>query len=181
MQQEPFPNANALARRYRICGYMGMSLGDKSQVGTVQTLTENGRTVSGYNISDMSGFVFMPINGGSDLYNCTRLWEGEMKFSVVMFAILFTFYIHFAFCFWCHTQDRMIIEQQVYEGIYGPQGYSMNMMMSDNMMNNPGMMNNGNPSMMMNIKPSTGERTNTDNDGQRSLAQVARAVFGRLR
>ncbi|GAA5811859.1 hypothetical protein MFLAVUS_005305 [Mucor flavus] len=142
----------------------------KSQTRTVQSLTINNSTtstISGYNISDISGFVFMPINEGSDLYNCTRLWEDEMKFSVV----------HFAFCFWRHTQDRMVWEQQMFEGMYGPQGYN-NMMMNGNMMNNPGMMMNGNPPMMMNnIKP-MGEQKNIDHDGQRSLAQIARAVFG---
>lgn len=68
----------------------------------------------------------------------------------------------------------------MFEGMYGPQGYN-NMMMNGNMMNNPGMMMNGNPPMMMNnIKP-MGEQKNIDHDGQRSLAQIARAVFGRLR
>lgn len=68
----------------------------KSQTRTVQSLTINNSTtstISGYNISDISGFVFMPINEGSDLYNCTRLWEDEMKFSVVIFFILFTLYV----------------------------------------------------------------------------------------
>lgn len=68
----------------------------KSQTRTVQSLTINNsttHTISGYNVSDISGFVFIPIREGSDLYNCTRLWEDEMKFSVVMFVILFTLYV----------------------------------------------------------------------------------------
>ncbi|KAI8082434.1 hypothetical protein BDF21DRAFT_262868 [Thamnidium elegans] len=156
----------------------------KSQSRTVQALTINNSTtstISGYNISEISGFVFMPIHEGSDLYNCTRLWEDEIKFSVVIFVILFTLYIHFAFCFWCHTQDLMIMEQQILESMYGPQGYNNNMLMNNPMMNNQGMMMSGNPTMRMNnIKP-MGDQKNTDDDGQRSLAQIARVVFRRLR
>ncbi|CAO3670883.1 unnamed protein product [Rhizopus stolonifer] len=55
---------------------------------------------------------FTPTLSGSDLYNCSRLWESEMKLSVALFVILFFVYIHFAFCFWNYTQERMLIRAE---------------------------------------------------------------------
>ncbi|KAG2203231.1 hypothetical protein INT46_002513 [Mucor plumbeus] len=117
---------------------------------------------------------------GASLYNCTRLWEDEVKLSVVVFVILFTVYIHFAMCFWRHTQVCMReFEVMAYE-------MANSMMQNNNMMNNNNMMMpNANPNMMMNLAPNKGRSvaTNQDvkNDGQKSLAQLTRAAFGRLR
>jgi hypothetical protein len=36
---------------------------------------------------------FTAIHPGSDLYNCSRLWEDEIKFSVVVFVIMFALYV----------------------------------------------------------------------------------------
>lgn len=36
---------------------------------------------------------FTSRENGASLYNCTRLWEDEVKFSVVVFVILFTVYV----------------------------------------------------------------------------------------
>ena len=71
------------------------------------------------------------------------------------------------------------------------QSYNNNMMMNNNNMmgNNPNMMNpnmmmGNNPNMMMNnVKPTSKEQgfEPENNDQQKSLAQMTRALFGRLR
>ncbi|KAG2212317.1 hypothetical protein INT47_001677 [Mucor saturninus] len=183
----------------------------KSQLETVKTLTINNNTVhtiAGFDATNVSGLVFIPTNKTMDAYNCSRLWEDEMKFSVVIFVILFTLYIHFAFCFWYYTQDVMGKHEQMYEAFHNQQQGFIN----SNLMNNPMMMNNPNlmiptnqPMMMptnqtgimptnqpmMNNNPSSmknsinpmysNEEKQYDDDGQKSLAQLARAAFGRLR
>lgn len=40
-----------------------------------------------------SQLEFTSRGNGLSLYNCTRLWEDEVKFSVVVFVILFTVYV----------------------------------------------------------------------------------------
>lgn len=68
----------------------------KSHSDTVEALTINNNTVhtfAGFDSTNITGVVFFPKTEGSDIYNCTRLWEDEMKFSVVIFVILFTLYV----------------------------------------------------------------------------------------
>ncbi|CEG85072.1 hypothetical protein RMATCC62417_18804 [Rhizopus microsporus] len=57
--------------------------------------------------------LYSPTISGSDLYNCTRLWENELKFGVVVFVILFVFYVHIAFCFWNFTQEKLLIRAEM--------------------------------------------------------------------
>ncbi|KAG1168546.1 hypothetical protein G6F71_009021 [Rhizopus microsporus] len=57
--------------------------------------------------------LYSPTVSGSDLYNCTRLWENELKFGVVIFVILFVFYVHIAFCFWNFTQEKLLIRAEM--------------------------------------------------------------------
>lgn len=83
-------------------------------------------------------------------------------------------------CFWRYTQVCMReFEAMAYE-------MANSMMQNNNMMNNNNMMMpNANPNMMMNLASNKGRSvaTNQDlkDDGQKSLAQLARAAFGRLR
>lgn len=69
----------------------------KSQTDTVKTITINNsttHTIGDFDSTNITGLVFIPLEQGSDLYNCTRLWEDEMKFAIVIFAILFTLYVN---------------------------------------------------------------------------------------
>ncbi|KAI9347852.1 hypothetical protein BD770DRAFT_166632 [Pilaira anomala] len=150
----------------------------KMEVNSLVIKNDMEHTIGGLNVTEVSSFVFLPIREGSDLYNCTRLWEDEVKFSVVTFVILFALYVHFAFCFWYHTQERRIEEEIIYDmlNVY-PNNFNNNM-------NSFGGMRNVNVSMM-NAHPSTKNPADIPevvvDDGQRSLAQITRAVFGRLR
>lgn len=69
---------------------------EKSHVETLRSLTihnDTMYTIAGIDGNTVSGYVFIPKNQTMDAYNCTRLWEDEMKFSVVIFVILFTLYV----------------------------------------------------------------------------------------
>jgi hypothetical protein len=69
----------------------------------------------------------------------------------------------------------MALYDQIYDAFNNPQQYNNNMMMNpNNNMMNPNM-------MMSNIKPGAVNHQRREEDGQRSLAQLTRAVFGRLR
>jgi hypothetical protein len=64
------------------------------------------------------------------------------------------------------------------------QNYGNMMMGNNNMMmgNNQNMMMGNNPNMMMNnVKPTGREGMDHQNDEQKSLAQLTRALFGRLK
>ncbi|KAK4519584.1 uncharacterized protein ATC70_009820 [Mucor velutinosus] len=127
-----------------------------------------------------SQLEFTSRGNGLSLYNCARLWEDEVKFSAVVFVILFSVYIHFAMCFWRYTQVRMReMEAFAFE-------MANSMMQNNNMMNNNMMMSNANPNMMMNLAPNKGRSVPTmqhveKENNQKSLAQLTRAAFGRLR
>ncbi|KAI8641333.1 hypothetical protein BD408DRAFT_418340 [Parasitella parasitica] len=142
-----------------------------------------------------SQIYFSSRRNGASLYNCTRLWEDEAKLAVVLFFIFLIVYIHFAMCFWRYTQVRMRELEAIAYEIAKNINNNINMMsnntnmmsnntnmMSNNtnmMSNNTNMMNNNN--MMMNLAPNKEADQTMVNDDQKSLAQLARAVFGRLR
>ncbi|RCH86201.1 hypothetical protein CU098_002485 [Rhizopus stolonifer] len=103
----------------------------------------------------------------SNLYNCTRLWEDEVKFACVLYVILFTLYVHFAFCFWRFTQERW----SAYEAML-----RLNMMPNEAMVpNNFSMTNNNTNTMMMNLAPK--DRNKKTEEGQKSLAEMTRAFL----
>ncbi|KAI9473888.1 MAG: hypothetical protein EXX96DRAFT_579778 [Benjaminiella poitrasii] len=120
-----------------------------------------------------SQLTFTPRGDNNSLYNCTRLWEDEMKLSAVVFVILLVTYIHAALCFRYHTYERFHIEQDI-----------MAQMANNAMLQNGNMMmpNNTNPTTMMNIAPEKMDNSRLQEDnGQKSLAQIVRAAFSRLR
>ncbi|CAO3632555.1 unnamed protein product [Mucor hiemalis] len=172
-----------------------LSKSRSSTLNTLANLPNNSTVFTSNNITSFNSSTvtsYQSIISGSDLYNCTRLREDEIKLSIVVFVILFTIYVHFAFCFWCYTQDRLKLQQQFYEAMESQNYGNMmnnnpNMMMGNNpnmmMGNNPNMMMGNNPNMMMNnIKPNNAkEGVEYDEKEQKSLAQLTRAVFGRLR
>jgi hypothetical protein len=71
----------------------------KSRMSTLNTLSNlpsNSTTfvssnITSFNSSTVSGY--QSLVSGSDLYNCSRLREDEIKLSVVVFIILFTLYV----------------------------------------------------------------------------------------
>lgn len=67
----------------------------KMEVNSLVIKNDFEHTIGGLNVTEVSSFVFLPIREGSDLYNCTRLWEDEVKFSVVIFVILFALYVSY--------------------------------------------------------------------------------------
>ena len=72
---------------------------DRSRSSTIDTLSnlKNNSTtfvannITSFNSSSVTGY--QSLIPGSDLYNCSRLREDEIKFSIVLFVILFTLYV----------------------------------------------------------------------------------------
>lgn len=83
VQKGPF-NDWCLSRSRTDTTYQINSAPDSSPIFTNSNLTSPIHL-------QVSGFT--PIHPGSDLYNCLRLWEDEIKFSVVVFVILFVLYV----------------------------------------------------------------------------------------
>ncbi|KAI8973283.1 hypothetical protein BDF20DRAFT_914753 [Mycotypha africana] len=120
---------------------------------------------------------FIDRKNGMGLYNCSRLWEDEIKLSVIVFIIMFITYIHFAVCFWCYTQDRM----REYEEALAFELTNSSMMHNHNnnmMMHNPSMMGGQNHNVMMNIPRAAKTK---GQDSKRNLADITRNFFGNLR
>ncbi|OBZ88536.1 hypothetical protein A0J61_03415 [Choanephora cucurbitarum] len=111
----------------------------------------------------------------NNIYNCEKLWEDEIKFACILYVILFTLYVHFAFCFWRYTQERW----SAYEAMM-----RLNMMQNESMV--PNIYNNTLPSnnantMMMNISSSQSqEKENTTKDNQKSLSQITEEFIKRV-
>ncbi|KAI8364284.1 hypothetical protein EDC96DRAFT_511159 [Choanephora cucurbitarum] len=127
-----------------------------------------------YNSSTPIIFVSKQPNN-NNIYNCEKLWEDEIKFACILYVILFTLYVHFAFCFWRYTQERW----SAYEAMM-----RLNMMQNESMVPNiynntlPG--NNAN-TMMMNISSSQNqEKENVTKDNQKSLSQITEEFIKRI-
>ncbi|KAI7904713.1 uncharacterized protein BX663DRAFT_503266 [Cokeromyces recurvatus] len=122
------------------------------------------------------------ISRGGDnlgLYNCTRLWESELKLSIIVFVILLVTYIHAALCFRYYTYERLHAEQEM-----RIQMSNLVLMQNGNIL----MPQNNPPTIMRNIAPTNkveeeknaGNVQSEEENDQRSLAQIVRAMLGRL-
>ncbi|KAI8333010.1 hypothetical protein BD560DRAFT_415118 [Blakeslea trispora] len=110
-----------------------------------------------------------------NVYNCEKLWEDEIKFACILYVILFTLYVHFAFCFWRFTQERW----SAYEAMM-----RLNMIQTEgvvpNIYNNTLSSNNGN-TMMMNISSSGNQqKENVVKENQKSLSQITEEMIKRV-
>ncbi|KAL0079971.1 hypothetical protein F4703DRAFT_1871935 [Phycomyces blakesleeanus] len=114
-----------------------------------------------YSNGDNFTATYLPNVVGSDLYNCNKLWQDELKFGISIYVMIVLCYIYWALCLWSYTQKQMIVlhyELQAHAAIAA-----------------------GLPEQMMNLKPgNNGEPMVPKDDGQRSLAQITRAFFSNI-
>ncbi|KAL1935235.1 hypothetical protein VTP01DRAFT_4375 [Rhizomucor pusillus] len=116
-------------------------------------------------ITNNNGTVldFTPNRTNSDLYNCDRLWQDELKFAIVLFIMITICFIYWAVCLWSYTQKQIYLLHDQFgrqmaaaaaAGAAGAMPYQ---------------------NTMMNIKPSSKEvESRSMEDGQKSLAQLFR-------
>ncbi|KAI8342620.1 hypothetical protein BC941DRAFT_499028 [Chlamydoabsidia padenii] len=117
--------------------------------------------------------TFAPNVPGSDLYNCTRLWQDEVKFSVIVFVMISVCYVYWATCLWSYEQKVLVLfSSELQQGAIEDSARIANL----NSMNG-----------MMNIKPSNKHGTDPplttgvdSDDGQRTLAQVTSHMLSSL-
>ncbi|CAO3599480.1 unnamed protein product [Absidia cylindrospora] len=106
--------------------------------------------------------TFSPNVPGSDLYNCTRLWQDEVKFSVITFVMIAVCYVYWATCLWSYEQKVLVLfTSELQQGAIEDSARMANL----NSMNG-----------MMNIKPSKEQGAYpppppSDNN-QQTLAQI---------
>ncbi|ORY94869.1 hypothetical protein BCR43DRAFT_494728 [Syncephalastrum racemosum] len=111
---------------------------------------------------------FSPNQSGSDLYNCNKLWEDELKFGIVLFIMITICYVYWALCLWSYTQKQIFLLQQQLQFYTGAGGVAAGVGMPPP------------PGAMMNMPPGGKEKSYED-DGQRSLAQHVRAWLVRAK
>lgn len=73
-----------------------LSKSRSSTLNTLANLPNNSTVFTSNNITSFNSSTvtsYQSIISGSDLYNCTRLREDEIKLSIVVFVILFTIYV----------------------------------------------------------------------------------------
>ncbi|KAI9020697.1 HAD-like domain-containing protein [Phycomyces nitens] len=114
-----------------------------------------------YSNGDNFTATYLPNVVGSDLYNCNKLWQDELKFGISIYVMIVICYIYWALCLWSYTQKQMIVlhyELQAHAAAAA-----------------------GIPEQMMNLKPGdNGMPVTIEDDGQRSLAQITRAFFNSI-
>ncbi|ORX53157.1 hypothetical protein DM01DRAFT_1383774 [Hesseltinella vesiculosa] len=49
----------------------------------------------------------VPIN--MDFYNCSKIWQDELKFAIALMIIFLIFFLYWAWCLWAYTQKLRII------------------------------------------------------------------------
>ncbi|SAM03011.1 hypothetical protein [Absidia glauca] len=105
---------------------------------------------------------------GSDLYNCTRLWQDEVKFSVITFVMMAVCYVYWATCLWSYEQKVLVLfSSELQQGAIEDSARMANLNSMNGMMNmKPGKMNE-------NVPPE-------DHDGQKTLAQVTTNALSSL-
>ncbi|KAI9306113.1 hypothetical protein BJ944DRAFT_264086 [Cunninghamella echinulata] len=52
---------------------------------------------------------FDPYVQGSDLYNCNKLWQDEVKVGVIFFIMVAVCYVYWATCLWSYEQKILIL------------------------------------------------------------------------
>ncbi|KAI7866142.1 hypothetical protein BDF14DRAFT_1816599 [Spinellus fusiger] len=102
---------------------------------------------------------------GSDLYNCNRLWQDELKFSIAIYIMLMICYTYWALCMWSYTQKQKIVLHYELQRHATRAGAGAGIGIRG-------------PEAMMNLKPSAVNPADpVQEDRQRSLAQIARSFF----
>ncbi|KAI8065241.1 hypothetical protein BC940DRAFT_304562 [Gongronella butleri] len=139
------------------------------------------------NVTDVT---FTPHVTGSDLYNCTRLWQDEVKFAVIIFVMVTFCYVYWATCLWSYEQKIVhLFSLELQQGALeeAKRIANLNSLIGMNTQPHPGMMNmapsqSNQPEMMMNEASSSAMRTHLPppDDGQRSLAQITSEAFSNL-
>ncbi|ORX60480.1 hypothetical protein DM01DRAFT_1404739 [Hesseltinella vesiculosa] len=135
-----------------------------------------------------STIVFTPHYGGSDLYNCTRLWQDEVKFSVIIFLMVSFCYVYWATCLWSYEQKIVhLFSLELQQGALEEARRAANFNSLMGMGPHPGMMNmvpsqSAHDHTMMNEASGSAmpSRHHPSDDNQRSLAQITGEAFSNL-
>ncbi|KAG2177974.1 hypothetical protein INT43_003227 [Umbelopsis isabellina] len=100
---------------------------------------------------------FTPSQDGTDIYNCQKMWEDELKLGIVVWIVFALVYIYWATCLWSYSQKKKLLEI-----------YTIQM--------------NNNPNVMMNLPPGASARdVEYEDDGGKSMAQRSREIYSGLR
>jgi hypothetical protein len=124
---------------------------------------------------------FTPSQDGTDIYNCHKMWEDELKLGIVVWIVFALVYVsimnettqnkhadvsnqpsyrqlYWATCLWSYSQKKRLFEM-----------YTIRM--------------NQQPNVMMNLPPGADMRQDDDyyEDGGKSMAQRSREIYAGLR
>ncbi|KAJ2957044.1 hypothetical protein NQZ79_g7181 [Umbelopsis isabellina] len=100
---------------------------------------------------------FTPSQDGTDIYNCQKMWEDELKLGIVVWIVFALVYIYWATCLWSYSQKKKLLEI-----------YTIQM--------------NQQPNVMMNLPPGASKRdADYEDDGGKSMAQRSREIYAGLR
>ncbi|KAI8079767.1 uncharacterized protein BX664DRAFT_317674 [Halteromyces radiatus] len=112
--------------------------------------------------------TFSPHIPGSDLYNCTRLWQDEVKFAVVTFVMIAVCYVYWATCLWSYEQKVLVLfSSELQQGAIEDSARMANFNSMTGMMNMPPSNKAQPPSV------------HSDN-GQQTLAQITTNALSSL-
>ncbi|KAI9253767.1 hypothetical protein BDA99DRAFT_518930 [Phascolomyces articulosus] len=102
----------------------------------------------------------------SNLYNCEKLWEDELKFAIVLFIMLTIAFLYWALCLWSYSQKQKVYFARDFMYTVGmapggPAGVPPPGVAAATGGIPPG------PATMMNLKPKRGENNNNNFDQER--------------
>ncbi|KAG2217285.1 hypothetical protein INT45_005387, partial [Circinella minor] len=106
------------------------------------------------------------IDNIGNIYNCDKLWEDELKFSIVLFIMMTICYLYWALCLWSYTQKQIYyLTMDLYGGGFtgpggvGPGGVGPHGVAGGGGIPPP-------PATMMNLKPSMTVDNNPEMTGK---------------
>ncbi|KAJ8662697.1 hypothetical protein O0I10_001661 [Lichtheimia ornata] len=126
------------------------------------------------------------------VYNCHKLWEDELKLSIAIYIVMFICYLYWATCLWSFSQKIFAVQRDA-ATIYNrgapppapapvppPPPPPMTGVM--NMKPNITVLDDGHlPGEPSSIAAATSQQQEYVDDGQKSAAQHARILFGKLK
>ncbi|KAI9311622.1 hypothetical protein BX666DRAFT_910792 [Dichotomocladium elegans] len=145
-----------------------------------------------------STIAAIPSTVGTEIFNCHKLWEDELKLGIALYIIVFICYLYWAACLWSFAQKIIAVQQNIPAIIArGPHPIHQGIIV--NTPHGPPM-----TGIMSNIKPtdaivldngylttrSSGQETQQphpisegqyDDDIQKSAAQYARILYKKIK
>ncbi|CAO3653894.1 unnamed protein product [Cunninghamella echinulata] len=117
----------------------------------------------------------------NDFYNCSKIWQDELKFGIAIFVIFLIFFVYWAWCLWAFTQKLRMLKDADY---FSSEDYQYRQDYLNQLRDQPAMMPHPHPpppNFMYNLPPTSSSHQAYTDDNQRSMAEITSDWINRMK